>query len=363
MAVKSPQDIYARHVSSSRGYPMWTPEPRSQLLSYRPKGLRIGDVGVVVPENGNFDVFFNICLPKDHHFHQATGVPDGFNPIELSDADIRTIPDAESAGQVLIASSVTRVGSDVAPSPRYVCPTTADDQWPAHTNRTLDSTSPDQSGVTGYTFNLSSGEGAVLVLPEGADRHDVRDPRPLFEQASRHAATWYRFAEENLGRIISHDAIYVITGFHKARSWGLAGYQNERGDGEFSARFTVGPCEDGNLATSYRWETTRNMDWRIGPLNGLGIPNQSVFIRGFKIALRSAVQGVPQRWINFEPSRPDVRSDHGTLSSHSWLANIWRGISKTLGVSSEGVDQTEKRENAGVRIEIQRIPEILPVGV
>lgn len=65
------------------------------------------------------------------------------------------------------------------------------------------------------------------------------------------------------------------------------------------------------------------------------------------------------------PSRPDVRSDHGTSFSDSWLANIWRGISKTLGVSNEGASRTERRnsgENLGVRIEIQRIPEILPVG-
>lgn len=126
MAVRSPQDIYARHVSSSRGYPMWTPEPSSQLLSYRPDGVKIGDVGVVVPENGNFDVFFNLCLPKDHHFHQSTGVPDGFSPVELSDADIKTVPNAENPGQVLTTSSITRVGSN-EPSvsgevlPRCVC--------------------------------------------------------------------------------------------------------------------------------------------------------------------------------------------------------------------------------------------------
>lgn len=114
MAVRSPQDIYARHVSSSRGYPMWTPEPSSQLLSYRPEGLRIGDVGVVVPENGNFDVFFNLCQPKDHPFHQATGVPDGFDPIGLTDADIKTVSNVERAGQVLTASSVTREGGDRA---------------------------------------------------------------------------------------------------------------------------------------------------------------------------------------------------------------------------------------------------------
>ena len=104
---------------------MWTPEPSSQLLSYRPEGLRIGDVGVVVPENGNFDVFFNLCLPKDHRFHRATGVPDGFTPIELSDSDIRTVPNVESAGQVITASSVTRVGNETSVScelpPRCAC--------------------------------------------------------------------------------------------------------------------------------------------------------------------------------------------------------------------------------------------------
>lgn len=211
---------------------------------------------------------------------------------------------------------------------------------------------------------MSSNEGALLVLPEGAERHDVRDPRPFFEQASRHAATWYHFAEENLGRIISHDSIYVITGFHKARSWGLAGYQNEQGNSDFSAQFTVGAREGGNLAAGYSWETSRSMDWRVGPLDGLGLPNQSVFIRGFKIALRSTVQGVPQRWVSFQPSQPIVRSNHGTSSGDSWLANVWRGISKTIGASSEGGNRSagpDPRGNAGVRIEIQRIPEILPV--
>ncbi|KAI9572500.1 hypothetical protein HD554DRAFT_1547223 [Boletus coccyginus] len=339
MAVRSPQDIYARHVSSSRGYPMWTPEPSSQLLSYRPEGLRIGDVGVVVPENGNFDVFFNLCLPKDHRFHQATGVPDGFISIELSDSDIKTVPNVESAGQVITASSVTRVGNGTSVScelpPRF-----------------------GQPSITGFKFNMSSDEGALLVLPEGAERHDVRDRRPFFEQASRHAATWYHFAEENLGRIISHDSIYVITGFHKARSWGLAGYQNEQGNGDFSAQFTIGAREG---AAGYSWETTQSMDWRVGPFDGLGIPNQSVFIRGFKIALRSTVQGVPQRWVSYHPGPPNVRSNHGTSS---WLANVWKGISRTIGASGEGANRSagpDPRENMGVRIEIQRIPEILPV--
>ena len=106
---KSPQDIYARHLLSPRGYPLWTPEPSHQFLAYRRDGLRIGDVGVVIPEDGCFDVFFNICLPQDHPFHQATGVPDNFKHIELNDIDIRTVSNAEYPGRIISTSSVKTV--------------------------------------------------------------------------------------------------------------------------------------------------------------------------------------------------------------------------------------------------------------
>ena len=106
---KSPQDVYARHLISPRGYPLWTPEPSHQLLVYRQDGLRIGDVGVVIPEDGCFDVFFNICLPQDHPFHRATGVPDNFKPVELSDMDIRTVVNVENPGRIIANSSVKSV--------------------------------------------------------------------------------------------------------------------------------------------------------------------------------------------------------------------------------------------------------------
>lgn len=71
-----PQDIYARNLLSHRGCPLWTPEPNIELPeSYRREGLRIGDVGVVVPEEGSFDVFFNITLPREHPLHAPDGVP------------------------------------------------------------------------------------------------------------------------------------------------------------------------------------------------------------------------------------------------------------------------------------------------
>lgn len=104
-----PQDVYARLLTSPRGYPLWTPEPSNELLMERRDGLRIGDVGVVIPDDGGFDVFFNICLPREHPFHRRHGVPEGFTCIDQSDLDIRTIPNAENPGRIISSSSVTRV--------------------------------------------------------------------------------------------------------------------------------------------------------------------------------------------------------------------------------------------------------------
>ena len=107
----SPQDVYAKHLVSRRGYPLWTPEPSLSLPDvYRQQGLKIGDVGVVVPEDGSFDVFFNICLPDTHSLHRHTGVPDNFTPIRLDDRDIAIFPEVESAGRIISTSSVTGVG-------------------------------------------------------------------------------------------------------------------------------------------------------------------------------------------------------------------------------------------------------------
>lgn len=107
MASPPPQS-YAKHLLPlGYGYPLWTPEPSHELLLRRRDGLRIGDVGVIDLENGSFDVFFNICLPREHPLHRVTGVPDNFVPIELNEWDIASFPHAEYPGRVISTSSVT----------------------------------------------------------------------------------------------------------------------------------------------------------------------------------------------------------------------------------------------------------------
>ena len=67
---ESPQNLYAKNLRQSFGYPLRFPEPKPGLpLSYEEHGLQIGDVGYV-DDDGRFEVLFNICFPSDHELHQ-----------------------------------------------------------------------------------------------------------------------------------------------------------------------------------------------------------------------------------------------------------------------------------------------------
>lgn len=58
------------------GEPLWQPEP--------PKDgeVLIGDVGFI--EDGRFYRLFSATLPADHPINAASGVPDGFKPLEYN---------------------------------------------------------------------------------------------------------------------------------------------------------------------------------------------------------------------------------------------------------------------------------------
>ena len=195
----------------------------------------------------------------------------------------------------------------------------------------------------GYEFNLPSSGGALLILPDGAERHELRNHGLFFEEATKHAVGWYRFAGERFGRMISHDSLYLITGFHKAYSWSLAAFENASGNGEFSAQFKMAQVGGGNIAGTYTWKTTRVQDWRVGHVDTYGFPNQSVFIRGFKIALRADFLG--KKRIEVKTGAPSTSSKHGRFSHvvkrGSWISNVWKGLSFSSG-NHPGTDMRDE---------------------
>ncbi|KAI9570852.1 hypothetical protein HD554DRAFT_2003079, partial [Boletus coccyginus] len=134
-----------------------------------------------------------------------------------------------------------------------------------------------------YEFTLSSSEGAFLILPEGAERHELRNHHLFLEAATHHGADWYRFAEEKVGQIIANNSLYLITGLHKTTSWSLAAFEKTAGTAEYPVQFRVSQVGGNNITATCTWDTTRALEWRIGPIDKNEILNQAVFIRGFKV--------------------------------------------------------------------------------
>ena len=81
--------IYSHYMLlKGHGLPLYIPQPStSHCDSYERQGVSIGDVGVVT-SLGDFDRFFNICLPAGHAMNPDV-LPDGFYHLDLKPADVQ----------------------------------------------------------------------------------------------------------------------------------------------------------------------------------------------------------------------------------------------------------------------------------
>lgn len=237
----------------------------------------------------------------------------------------------------------------------------------------------DESSALTYKFSLSSSEGALLILPKGAQRYELLNDGLFLEQASRHGAEWYNYAVNRRRRIINHDSLYVITGIYKARCWSVAAFEDATENGHYTAHFRQ--MEGNSTGPTFCWETSRPLDWHAGPYVDYGIPNQTVFIRGFKIALRS---GFLTRWISVEADVPSTRPNPAKRSSmvpsSSRLQNSLARLTRDRGnnvtqttMRHEGMtDPSEERPQSdvpnhsrydGIGVQIQRVPDTSPVSI
>ena len=139
-----------------------------------------------------------------------------------------------------------------------------------------------------FQCSLEHDEGAVLVLPKGATVYQASYLESFRIHASRHALTWYKYLLD-AGMGVSNGSLYFITECTKSVNWGIA---------VFYAR----PILNDNLrfifdGDSYRWDSRGKVEARVGPdsestdmtVSDGGKPNQCVFLRGYKIMLRSDV--------------------------------------------------------------------------
>lgn len=154
-------------------------------------------------------------------------------------------------------------------------------------------------------FQCSAAEGAVLVLPQGATLYQAMNRLHFQNHASRHAISWYRYMLNN-GRDSANGSLYLVTECIKSMNWGISVfYSLPTTNSSLRFIFNEGQC---------LWYSRGKIEARAGPERGdITIseeeePNQCVFVRGYKIMLRSDI------WDKMR-SAVDVTSQDGEFSS------------------------------------------------
>ncbi|KAF8548780.1 hypothetical protein OG21DRAFT_1515937 [Imleria badia] len=303
----SPQDVYAKCLPNSRGYPLWFPEPSNRLpSSYRQDGLQIGDVGHV-SRKGTFNVLFNVCYGPNHALHQRLGVSFSFHPIELNDHEVEVISNADPPGYIITSPGITQ---------------------PSRTSQ--------RDGH--YEFTPSPAKGAILILPDGATSHDLPANERFRKVAMEHAFDWYEIAKEHYGESISSGSLYLITGFYKARSWSLASFHDATGTEPRNIK--VIPREGEPTIARREWMCTFPVQYRDGPgPDHNGSVNQTIFISGFKIAVRDDVLG----WMSQKPKVQLVPADRSRKGPCFTRCLMWLFGKKNTSKRSH-------RENGGADV-------------
>ena len=216
----------------------------------------------------------------------------------------------------------------------------------------------------GVRFTSSSNEGALLVLPEGADQHDLCSLLLFEREALRCGKSWYEFAVSKLGRTgISADSLYLITGYHKTSSWSFAAFDQSSGAGSLDALFTASKITNGNISAAYSWQMSSAVPCHIGPEPYNGTQNQTIFIRGFKIAIRECILLALLHGdvsISYEPPNTVRRDAYSTQTINMWPKN-WRTGESNLELAQKvesSSESNETREQDG--LSLLQIP---PTGV
>src|ERR1700733_1380950 len=143
--------------------------------------------------------------------------------------------------------------------------------------------------AAGYSFTSTSSEAAILALPEGAGRQNLRNLTKFRRHAIQNTLRWYQFVNSTLGREAPNGSLYLVTGCDKSTTWGIASVSGASGSSSLSLKAVAAQIAEARVSYSYSWETHSPATVRVGPdlCDGLDqLQNQCVFLRGFKMSVR-----------------------------------------------------------------------------
>ncbi|KAF8196289.1 hypothetical protein K438DRAFT_1760455 [Mycena galopus ATCC 62051] len=166
-------------LSKGHGYPLFRPQPFNDLpFDLRRVGTEIGDVGGVTTD-GSFDIIFNICRAADDPLNRF-GVPYGFERVNHRERDIAAREDCHKPGSDVSSATINKRRLDIDASVESVFIPL----WPG--------------AVVKISTTSTSKEAAILLLPEGGSRADLRCLKKFRDYAVKHAHHWYDFINRDL---------------------------------------------------------------------------------------------------------------------------------------------------------------------
>ncbi|KAJ7672370.1 hypothetical protein DFH06DRAFT_91380 [Mycena polygramma] len=311
------ENYCSQMLHQKRGFPLYIPNPQSSPAEYQQHGIAIGDVGSVTTD-GEFDFYFNIFLPAEHPIN-ADNTPEDFSPMSpCNSKDV--FHRNHGLGHYLPTSTVRKVVLDSPAS-----------QFPGGQ----------------FAFRCDGPQGAVLALPDGSHVQKLRNVENMRTYAAKHADSWYKFIKGTRGRPLTNGDLYLVTGWEKTRSWGMASYHTVH---EPFQLFFKPTAITGATYNPYRWDgiqgqidPSRSKSYDPPIANDPG--NQTIFIHGWSISLPTGLWGTlfgaaqTTSLVDFHsllnpPGGSPVTASQGSLIS--WALNLLAGRGATGGKRHAG---------------------------
>ena len=92
---------------------------------------------------------------------------------------------------------------------------------------------------SGLTFESAASEGAILTVPNGCRKQDLRMIAEFRQYMTAHLESWYKFANVKMGLETHNGDLRLVIGCHKAPSWGMAAFANDSHTSTMRLQFRV----------------------------------------------------------------------------------------------------------------------------
>jgi hypothetical protein len=273
--------------------------------------VAIGDVGVVDPRR-SFDFLFNI---------RNTSISRIDSPCE---AQISSQPAIWATDYVICSPTMERKQIDPGVS-TTITKCSTDHLHHSHPARV----------AAGFHLRSSFDIGALLVLPEGASRQDLKNIGDYQKYALQHGLAWYQYARER-GRVCPEGSLYLVTGHDKTRRWGLTSFSSTPGMHVVSVKL--------GLNDTSCWGYSGCVGFRLSDDKHPPVEkNQCVFLRGITISEQGSSAKKSGKRVRVEDDnrlgQKTQRSIRGRTSKTTGREGSTRRLQRSEGSGSpRGVD-------------------------